>query len=48
MVTSGVSINTVSQVLGHTAVDSAKKYISLDSKNLKECALDFNGIEVTR
>lgn len=30
------------------AVDSAKKYISLDSKNLKECALDFNGIEVTR
>ena len=48
MVTSGVSVNTVSQVLGHTAVDSAKKYISLDSKNLKECALDFNGIEVTR
>ena len=48
MVTSGVSVNTVSQVLGHTAVDSAKKYISIDSKNLKECALDFNGIEVTR
>ena len=48
MVTSGVSVNTVSQVLGLTAVDSAKKYISIDSKNLKECALDFNGIEVTR
>ncbi|MDD3253047.1 MAG: site-specific integrase [Lachnospiraceae bacterium] len=46
MVTSGVSVNTVSQVLGHTAMNSAKKYISLDSKNLKECALDFSGIEV--
>lgn len=48
MVTSGVSVNTVNQVLGHTAMNSAKKYISLDSKNLKECALDFTGIEVAK
>lgn len=48
MITSGVSVNTVSQVLGHTAMNSAKKYISLDAKNLKECALGFNGIEVSR
>lgn len=48
MVTSGVPVNTVNQVLGHTAMNSAKKYISLDSKNLKECALDFTGIEVAK
>ena len=48
MITSGVSVNTVSQVLGHTAMNSAKKYISLDAKNLKECSLDFSGIEVSR
>ena len=48
MITSGVSVNTVSQVLGHTAMNSAKKYISLDAKNLRECALDFSGIEVSR
>lgn len=48
MITSGISVNTVNQVLGHTAMNSAKKYIALDAKNLKECALDFKGIEVAR
>ena len=42
MVTSGVSINTVAQVLGDRNIDSTKKYISLDSRHLKECALDFS------
>ena len=46
MVTSGVSVITVAQALGHTTIDSTKQYISLDSKNLKECALDFDGIRV--
>lgn len=46
MVTAGVSVITVSQVLGHQAVNSTKRYISLDSKHLKECALDFSGIPV--
>jgi integrase len=46
MVTSGVSVITVSQALGQSKTDSAKPYISLDSKNLKECALDFSGIQV--
>ena len=45
MVTSGVSVITVAQTLGHTSIDSTKQYISLDSQNLKECALDFNGIQ---
>jgi site-specific recombinase XerD len=44
MVTNGVDINDVAQVLGDTQIDSAKKYISLDSANLKRCALPFDGI----
>ena len=44
MVTSGVDINDVAQVLGDANMDSAKKYISLDSLNLKRCALTFEGI----
>ena len=46
MITSGVSVITAAQVLGHKTIDSTKQYISLDSRNLKECALDFSGIEV--
>jgi site-specific recombinase XerD len=44
MVTSGVDVNDVAQVLGDTNMDSAKKYISLDSANLKRCAIPFGGI----
>jgi site-specific recombinase XerD len=46
MVTSGVSVITVAQTLGHTTIDSTKQYIYLDSKNLKKCALDFSGIPI--
>lgn len=46
MVTSGTSVNTVAQVMGHTSIYSTKKYIALDSEHLAECALDFTGIEV--
>lgn len=44
MVTNGVDINDVAQVLGDVDIDSAKKYISLDLENLKRCALPFDGI----
>ena len=44
MITTGTSVITAAQVLGKTTIDSMKPYISLDSKNLKECALDFSGI----
>jgi site-specific recombinase XerD len=44
MVVGGVPVTTVAQVLGDADMNSAKKYISLDSKHLKECALDFSGI----
>lgn len=46
MVTSGVSVITVAQTLGHKTINPTKQYISLDSQNLKECALDFSGIQV--
>lgn len=45
MVVSGVPVTTVAQVLGHKNLNTAKQYISLDSIHLKECALDFWGIE---
>ncbi len=44
MVISGAPITTVAQVLGDSDINVAKKYISLDSEHLKECALDFSGI----
>lgn len=46
MITSGVSVNTLAQVLGDKNLNSVKKYISLDTIHLKECALDFQGIEM--
>ena len=47
MTVAGVPINTVAQVLGHKNLNSAKQYISLGTVHLKECALDFKGIEVS-
>jgi len=46
MVTAGVPVTTVAQTLGHSSIDSTKQYISLDRRHLKECALDFSGIEI--
>ncbi|WHH60063.1 tyrosine-type recombinase/integrase [Petroclostridium sp. X23] len=46
MAVAEIPITTIAQVLGHGDIESAKQYISLDSIHLKECALDFNGIEV--
>jgi site-specific recombinase XerD len=45
MVTAGVPIEAVAQAIGDSHIDSVKKYVSLDSHHLKECALDFSGIE---
>ncbi len=44
MVNTGTPVNIVSQVLGHTEINSAKKYISVDTEHLKLCALSFEGI----
>lgn len=45
MVTSDIPVTTVAQVLGHSDIDSTKKYIALNTKHLKDCSLDFVGIE---
>jgi len=44
LVNTGTPVTTVSQILGHTDMDSAKKYIAVDSEHLKLCALPFDGI----
>ena len=46
LATAGVSVNTTAQVLGDRDINSTKKYIALDSRHLKECALNFSGIEM--
>jgi len=48
LVTSGAPITMVAQILGDSDLDSTKKYISLDSEHLKECALGFDGIKPKR
>lgn len=48
MVVNNVPMTTVAQVLGHRVFNSTRQYISLDSENLKICALDFSGIPVER
>jgi len=46
LLASGSPVSTVAQVLGHEEVDSTKKYIAVDVKNLKSCALSLAGIEL--
>ena len=44
MVNTGAPVTMVAQVLGHADMNSAKKYIAVDSEHLKLCALPFDGI----
>lgn len=44
MVVQGIPVTTVSQVLGHRSIESAKQYISLDIGGLKQCALSLKSI----
>ena len=48
MVTSGVPVSTVSQVLGHNSIESSKRYISLDTRRLKECCLDLGDMHTRK
>jgi integrase len=43
-----VPLTTITQVLGHRSVNSAKRYLSLDCTHLKKCALGLSGISVSR
>ena len=48
MLVTGTPVTTIAQVLGHASMETAKQYLSLDSRNLKECALNFSCIPLER
>lgn len=48
MVTAGVAVSTVAQVLGHTDIESSKRYIALDTKGLRECCLDLGAMHTRK
>lgn len=44
LLVSGTPTTTIAQILGHTDVKSTEQYLSLNTENLRECALDFSTI----
>ena len=46
MAIAGIPVTTIAQVFGHSGIGATTQYISLDGEHLKECALDFHGIEI--
>ena len=44
LIVNGTPLTTVAQILGHNDLQSVRQYLSLDTDNLRECALDFSGI----
>lgn len=48
LLVTGTPLTTITQILGHDDMKSVRQYLSLDTDNLKECALDFSGIPLER
>lgn len=48
MVASGVPVSTVAQILGHRDMESSKRYISLDTGNMRECCLDIGSMRTRK
>lgn len=48
LLVSGAPLTTVSQILGHEDIESARQYLSLNTDDLRECALDFSAIPLER
>jgi hypothetical protein len=48
MLEAEIPLTTISQVLGHRSMDSAKPYLSVDEKNLRKCSLSLDGINVSK
>ncbi|MCC6095167.1 MAG: tyrosine-type recombinase/integrase [Eubacterium sp.] len=46
LISSGSTIETAAQILGHSDILSTEKYLSFDSKNMKTCSLSLSGIEM--
>lgn len=47
MLISGVPVTMIAQILGHADIESTKPYLSLDTENLKQCAISLDGIEMS-
>ena len=48
LLVTGTPLTTIAQILGHDDLKSSRQYLSLDTGNLKECALDFRVIPLER
>lgn len=48
MIRSGVDLTTVSQMLGHNSLDSARRYISLHDEMLAECCMKMDGLQTQK
>ena len=48
LLVNGTPLTTIAQILGHEDIKSARQYLSLNTDNLRECALGFSGIPVER
>ncbi|MBZ9623679.1 tyrosine-type recombinase/integrase [Clostridium sp. FP2] len=46
MLESDIPLSTISQVLGHKSMNSAKPYLSMNERKLSECALGFEFIPI--
>ena len=44
LVTTGIPVTTVAQVLGHRNLESTKQYISLDTEHLRDVGLSLEGL----
>ncbi len=48
MLAEGVALPTISNILGHRKKESTNTYLTVDEVHLRQCALGFEGIEVSR
>lgn len=48
LLVAGTPTTSIAQILGHNDVNSVRQYLSLDTSNLKECALGLDEIPVIR
>lgn len=45
LIETGTDLPTAAQILGHSRIDSSKRYIALDTDSLRECCLPLIGFE---
>lgn len=48
LLVSGTPSSSIAQILGHDDINSVRQYLCLNTTNIKECALNFDGIELKR